>query len=205
MARGSRCASRPTPRPSPSTTMLGNRNWIARKWRCWARPTDRAASAHCRRRVCGCLALRAAQPRGSSRHRPSKPSAFPSSRLIRRPVARFGRTGSVASRKPGPIGADSRLFRPSSRPDSLRSTPRRRLPHCLWSDRRRLSPCGQGPDGTSRDALNSPRRPSPAQLALRRPRQRMGIVHERLHPPGNHPAPCQLPDPAPIRPAPPRG
>ena len=34
----------------------------------------------------GCLARSAAQPRGSSRHRPSKPSAFPSSRLIRRPV-----------------------------------------------------------------------------------------------------------------------
>lgn len=40
----------------------------------------------------GCLALRAAQPRGSSRHRPSKPSAFPSSRLIRRPLGYFGRT-----------------------------------------------------------------------------------------------------------------
>lgn len=34
----------------------------------------------------GCLAQSAAQPRGSSRHRPSKPSAFPSSRLIRRRV-----------------------------------------------------------------------------------------------------------------------
>ncbi len=36
--------------------------------------------------VWSALALRAAQQRGSSRHRPSKPLAFPSSRLIRRPV-----------------------------------------------------------------------------------------------------------------------